>query len=442
MQAKLYSILIMLFASAACTAQPTSPNIFTLDECIAYAIKHQASYNKSVIDLSIAKKNKLIALSSWLPQITLNANYQHYLELPTSFLRVGGSLQAIKTGVANSSTPQLTVTQNLFSNDALLAAKTAALYQQVAKETEALSKVSLVVDVSTAYYNVLLAVDKMKIIQEDTLRLRKNYNDALYRYNGGIADKVDFKQASISLNNSVSQLYSATQNVNVAYSSLKSTMGVPLTDNITVKADTTALMQQVYTDTTIPPVMYKRPEYRLLLLTKNIQHETTQYYKTGFIPTLSAFYTYNNQFQNSNFSDLYKAAYPNSLAGLQLSVPIFSGQKRINNLQVAKLQEEKTDWDKTNLEIGIYSEFVSALGNYKSNLKLLNTNKENVRLAREVYEIVKLQYNEGIKKYIEVVLAESDLQTAELNYVNMLYQTIQSKIELDRTRGEIDTNKY
>jgi len=173
---------------------------------------------------------------------------------------------------------------------------------------------------------------------------------------------------------------------------------------------------------------------------RRIMHETTAYYQLGFLPSLSAFYNYNYEFENNKFSDLFGKAYPYSLFGLQLNIPIFTGFRRNENVHKSKLQERRIDWDEVNLKLEIYSEYKQALANYKSNLYFLRSQGENVQMALEVYNIVKLQYREGVKPYLDVIVAESDVQESEINYLNALFQLLESKIDLERAMGDIPTD--
>ena len=415
----------------------TAMHSFSLKDCIVYALKNQPAVNQSRIDEQIAKTNKAIAISGWMPQITGGANYQHYIDLPTTFLRTNGTLNPIKTGVANSSNPQVTVNQNIFSNDVLLAGKTARLNIAASKENTKAVKIDLVSNVSKAFYDILLSAERINVYREDTARLKKNQADAYHRYMSGIADKVDYKQATIALNNSLSQLKTATEGIEAKYAALKQLMGAQPDQRITVNFDTTQMMQDIYVDTLAQLRIEKRIEYQQLQLAKMIQHQTTMYYHNGFIPTLSAFYNYNYQYLSDNSSDLYSKAYPNSLFGVTLSVPIFSGLKRVENLRKSKLQEDRIDWDEVNLKLGIHAEYKEALAGYKSSLYYMHTQSENVSMAREVYNIVKLQYSEGIKAYLDVIVAESDLQTSEINYLNSLFQVLESKLNLEQAMGDI-----
>jgi outer membrane protein len=63
--------------------------------------------------------------------------------------------------------------------------------------------------------------------------------------------------------------------------------------------------------------------------------------------------------------------------------------------------------------------------------------KENLALAREVYDVIQLQYRSGIKTYLEVINSETDLRTAQINYYNALYGVLASKIDVQRALGQL-----
>ena len=85
----------------------------------------------------------------------------------------------------------------------------------------------------------------------------------------------------------------------------------------------------------------------------------------------------------------------------------------------------------------ISSEYTNALAQYVSNLNQLNVTKANVVIAKKIFNTVKYQYDKGIKAYIEVIVSETDLRTAELTYLDMLFQLIASKLDLEKSLGLI-----
>ena len=63
--------------------------------------------------------------------------------------------------------------------------------------------------------------------------------------------------------------------------------------------------------------------------------------------------------------------------------------------------------------------------------------RDNVKMAQRVYYVVELQYKQGIVAYLNVITAQSNLITSETSYINALFQTLSSKIDLEKAMGDI-----
>jgi outer membrane protein TolC len=125
------------------------------------------------------------------------------------------------------------------------------------------------------------------------------------------------------------------------------------------------------------------------------------------------------------------------MIGLTLSLPVFTGLARIHNLRRSSLQEQMLSWSEVNLKSVIYSEYATALSNYRSNIYNMRQMKDNVDLAKRVYFVVDLQYKQGIVPYLNVITAETNLRTSALTYLNALFQVLSSKIDWQKAMGEI-----
>jgi outer membrane protein TolC len=61
-----------------------------------------------------------------------------------------------------------------------------------------------------------------------------------------------------------------------------------------------------------------------------------------------------------------------------------------------------------------------------------------MELAKEVYDLVQLQYRSGIKTYLEVITSETDLRSARINYYNTMYLLLSSKIDVQKALGQLN----
>lgn len=423
------------------TGKNSTGQFLTLRQCIDYALLHQPALNRSLINVNITKTTNAISLSGWLPQVNAAGNLIHYIKAPGSNTTVttGNSTTGISSrgNTTNSFIPGITVSQAIFSPTLLYAARTNRLYVKQAQQITDSTKIFLVTSVSKSFYNLLLTLEQINVLREDTTRLGKSLRDAYHQYKGGIVDETDYEQASITLNNSMAQLKLANENVIPQYATLKRVMGYPPENQFNVSFDTTEMARNIHIDTLQQLLYEKRIEYQQIATNKRLQSETINYYKYSFLPTLSAFYNYNLVFQNSQLSNLLGSSYPNSLIGLSISIPIFTGFARLHYLHRARLQEQLINWNEVDLKSQIYFEYTTALANYKSNFYNLLLLQRNVNLAKRVYFVVNLQYRQGIVPYLNVITAESNLITSEIGYLNALFQVLSNKIDLEKAMGNI-----
>lgn len=197
---------------------------------------------------------------------------------------------------------------------------------------------------------------------------------------------------------------------------------------------------EILLDTTAAVSVSNRIEFQQLETSKKIQQLNTQYFKWTYLPSVSAFYNYAFNYRNDKFSKLYNDNFPGSVAGLNLSFSIFDGFKRKKQVNKSRLQEERIDWDIKNLENSINTEYALSKATYNANLNDWKTAKENVELSKEVYETIKLQYDEGITKYLDLMTAENDLKITQFNYLSALYALLSSKLDVQKAVGAIQTN--
>jgi outer membrane protein TolC len=435
------SLILSLFAFSQTGSPSDTSQALTLDQCVGYALKHQPAVNQSLIGVEIARTTNSINLAGWLPQAGVSGNLTHYLTLPTSFVKnSGGTTVQQKTGVVNTFVPALSVTQTIFNPSLLYAANSAHLYVQQAEQITDSTKIGVVATVSKTFYNLLLTLEQINVLKEDTARLTKSLHDTYHQYVSGIVDETDYDEAAIALNNSKAQLKQATENITPQYAALKQVMGYPPERQFNVLFDTVQMVKDIAFDTTQALKYEQRIEFQQLQTSKKLQGQLIDYYKKAWLPSLGAFFDYDYAFQSSSLGSLFSNAYPYSYVGLSLSVPIFTGFARINNLHRARLQGQLLDWEQVSLKSAIYSEYTTAMANYKSNLYDLYSSRENVGLARKTYDIVYLQYQQGVVAYLNVITAESNLITSEIGYLNALFQLLSSKIDLEKSVGIIPVN--
>lgn len=435
-QSCIIALAILIFPYLLSAQQKPEDSLLqnaTIENCIQYAVQHNPNLQNAKINEDITEAIIKSKLADWYPQVNFNYNLQHNFQLPT--FNFNGNLA--HSGTKNTSNTGFGITQNIFNRDVLLASRTSTDIRLSANENTKAQKINISVLVSKAFYDQILTIQQLRVIEEDIVRNEQSAKDAFYQYQSGLVDKTDYKRATIALNNSKAQKIFSEQSLKGKSAYLKELMGYPDSENIKLVYDTTAMEKEIYIDTLQSLDYNSRIEMQQLQTQKKLQQYNLQYYKWSFLPDVYAFGNYNLNFLNNQFSKLYSASYPNSFMGITLSLPIFQGGKRLQQIKQAQLQIRQVDNDMMSFQNQINTQYQQAMASYKSNLYNFFSLKENLSLANEVYDVIRLQYRSGVKAFLEVINAETDLRTAQINYYNALYEVLSSKIDVAQALGNI-----
>lgn len=429
-----------VFAQKTTVRQQQTLSNATLQECIDYALSNKPGVQQSLIDEEIGERDIKSALSGWLPQINGNGTVNHNFKQQSQILTTNGQSSLLTFGGKNTSSFVLQADQQFLNAGLIQASKSAKYYRQQYKQNTENTKINTVVDVSKAFYDILTSKEQLNIISENISRLEKQFKDASSQYDAGLVDKTDFQRAQISLSNSKADRKRTEELLKYKYAYLRELIGYSADKPFDLSFTSTDMEKDVMIDTAQLLNYQNRIEYRLLETQRQLQKITTSYNKWSYAPTLSGFINYGWNYQNNQLDRLYDQTYPSSLVGLKLTVPIFLGGKRTQEIKKSQLQERRIDLDLVNTKNKINTQYEQSIATYKANLNDLNTNKSNVDISREVYNTIKLQYDEGIKTYLDLMTSETDLRTAQLNYLNSLYNLLASKLDVKQALGTITVN--
>lgn len=412
----------------------TTTDNLTLEQCLDFALKNRAAVEQALIDEAIGERAIRSNLSGWFPQIAGRFGGTHNILLQQQPF----GDQIITLGQKYTSVVALEASQAIFNSELLLASRAAKFTRQQLDQQLVNTKINTVVEVSKAFYNILLTQEQLRILEVNLVRQEKQFNDARSRYEVGLVDKTDYQRAAITLANIRSDKKRTQEGIKAKFAYLKQLMGYPTEKEVQLVYDYNRMQQEVLVDTTEMIRFENRIELQQLQTQRELLVLNTAFNRWSFLPTVSAVGNYNLLYFNNEFSNLYNQSYPTSSVGLQVSLPLFQGTRRTQNLRIAQLQEQRLDVAIEDTRKVLHTEYQAALANYKSDYMEWQTLQNNLQMAQEVYDIIKLQYDEGVKAYVDLIVAESELRATQLNYYNALYNLMASKLDYQRALGNIN----
>lgn len=424
------------------TAKP--PYNFSLQDCINYAYEHQDTVLNAGLDIKSAEYKVKETTGIGLPQISGSATFQDYVKIPTTLLpgqffgQPAGTFIPVQFGVKYQSGLGLNLSQILFDGSYLVGLKASRTYKELSQRNYTRSKIETHINVTKAYYQVLVSNEQIKLLDADINQLKEQVDQTVAQNKQGFVEKIDVQRIQVQYNNLSTSRENTIRLLALNYQLLKFQMGMPVNEaiNLSDKLESINLTDDISSvgDTTF---YRNRIEYGLAETQKKLNELDVANKKAHYYPTLTLNGNYTSSYQNNSFSDLYSRNFPSSYFGLTLNVPIFSGGQRINQLRQSKIAVLKSQNDLDNLKNAITLQANGAQITYINGLRSLDNQKQNQQLAQEVLRVSKIKYAQGVGSSIEVTQAQTSLEDADNKYIQSLYDALVSKVDLDKAYGRI-----
>jgi outer membrane protein TolC len=147
-------------------------------------------------------------------------------------------------------------------------------------------------------------------------------------------------------------------------------------------------------------------------------------FRNGYLPRING--------EVPAFSDDFKI---NSLVGIKLTVPIYSGKRANMQQSIAKLQQERITFQKEDLQTRLAYELRQGEANLGILQAKLATQKKVIEQAKYAYQLGEVRYREGTIKQLELDQIQNLLEEAQLQEENFKFQFKLQQLDLLKTQG-------
>lgn len=443
----------MVLKGLAQQAPPNNgPHSFSLQDCINYAYEHQDSVKNAKLDVASANYKVKETIGQGLPQVNGSVSFQDFLRAPAT---IGPDFQAFAAGKAPDPNAQLVVypfgavqynntytlqaSQLLFSGSFLVGLKAVKTFKELSERSLTRSKIQTNVAVTKAYYQVLVNNEQIRLLDANINQLKQQVNETTQSNKQGFVEKIDVDRITVQYNNLVTNRENVARSLTLGYAMLKFQMGMPIEEELTLTDKLADVkLTQAATEAAVDTNFYRnRIEYSLLETNKRLNELDVMSKKAEFLPTVSANAAFNAVYQENQTRYLYSHPYPNSLVGLSINIPIFSGFQRLNRLRQSQIEVQKSDNMLANAKNGLSLQATAARVTFVNSLKSLENQKRNQTLANDVLRVSRIKYQQGVGSSIEVTQAQTALETSNNDYIQALYDALINKVNLDQAYGRI-----
>jgi outer membrane protein TolC len=435
-------LLFFLSGKFVFSQTDTSELKISLKQAQDYAIRNNKMVISARLGVEESRRSVWEAISSALPQVSTSGSFTDNLKLmttllPGEFFGQPGTKIPVTFGSQFNSSASLTASLLLFNAPLYIGIETSKLATRLSQENLQKSESDTRESVATAYYLILVSEKSLQILNGNIANLNETLKSTRSMYAAGMAESTDVDQMVSNLTNVENSRSALQRTIELNYNLLRFQLGVsPQTDitltetleSLTSEINVEALLSQDFDYT-------KHIDFQLVSGQEQISSLMLKTQKAAVLPTLSGFYNYGTNGMGDKLNKL--SWFPNSMAGLQLSVPIFASGQRYSKIKKAQISLDRArntkDMVAEQLQIQekqLRYNLVNANQQYKSQ-------KDNVEVAGRVYTSTENKFRQGMASSLDLTQANSLYLQAENNYVSALMNLLQTKLALDKLLNNI-----
>ena len=428
---RIKGFLILTFL-CICTLISAQNKLWSLEDCIQYAIEHNISIKQLVIQKNSAEVDLNTAQMSRLPNLNANGGQNwNFGRTQTQSGLYENQSQSNTNFSIGSSIPLFTGFRipNEIDRSKL---ELEASVQNLEKAKEDLS-----LNIASLFLQVLFNKELLKISQEQLALGQTQIERTGILVDEGKVPPSQIYDIEAQVANDRVSVIQAENNLRLALLDLAQSLELEQNADFDIIVPAFGDVVTEYMSSVQPPQMVFdnavqiKPGIKVQELRVQSAEKTLAIAKSGYLPTLNLsmgygtnyFYLYNKDFSNRPLSDQIKNNAGQSI-GLSLNIPIFNRFSVRNQTKNARFNIENQQLALENARKSLYKEIetaylnaLSAQEKYKASQQAIKSTSESFYFAKERYEIGKSTPFEFNEARTRLARSQSEEVQAKYDYI-------------------------
>lgn len=424
----------------AIAVQASAQMTLTVEDAVNIALSENPTIKVAELEVQRYDYVKRETWGNLLPQVSASGQYTRSIVKQEMAKGISFGADNTLTATGNVSLPLFapTVYRTLKMNRTQLAS---------AVEAARASRINLVAEVKKAFYNIQLAEQSLSVLLESEKTIKRTVDDTKSKFDNGLASEYDLLTAQVQLSNLQPTIVESRNSIEVSKLLLKMYLSIPENVAVEVSGNLDSMRDAVVDASSLSTDISGNTSLRSLDLQVELLERQLKLNNASRLPTLSAFGTVTltgNDMGKFSFGEDGTAAAATSnpfywqhpvSAGLQLSVPIFSGLTKSskarqikNNMAQVRLQRDYAVRSTT-------VELQTSINNLIAARETMYAQEQTVAQAVKAYAISDTRYRAGAGTILELNSAQLSMTQAQLSFSQAIYNYLSAKADYDKVIG-------
>ncbi|MCC7030343.1 MAG: TolC family protein [Chitinophagaceae bacterium] len=397
----------------------------TLSQAISSGLANRKTILAGKLDAALSRLQTKALYRQYFPQVSAQYQYLYNPILQTSILPIGvfnpaypaDATKSVQFGTKWTQSAGLTATFPIVDLSIQRSIDEARLQERILAFSQEQSEYEFAFSIAQTYIDIYLDEAKMRSLASDTSRTYITYILLSDKFDEKRLLKSDLNQARINHNNVVQLLSDGTARLYQDKVYLLFLMGTMDIEKLDFDIDTSFLVSYSVTNNINTAEVNQLPDVQHLTLQSEFTRLQARSARAKCLPTVGfKGYLGANQFANAFKPAAVNTWFGLSYAGLEIKVPILSGESTHNKIRQLNIQSNQYLLLKEDKMLEYSKDVITAklkIGNAQSQLRM---QEENIALSAESIGIFQARVNEGQASVSSLNLEEANIQTLKANY--------------------------
>ena len=399
----------------------------SLAEAEEYALQQNRSLKNASLAVQEAYAARWQTIAAMLPQVDGSYSYSNYLGYSATMSTAMGEF---KIDMPNVGALGVTASMGLNAQAIIgvLLNNIAIDMKKIALEQ---SESQLTGSVMSAYVSVLALQSIAGLLDSSLVNIQELETITQHAVNAGAAEQTAADQIRVRVNTLKNSINMQRYSIELAMSSLKVLLDVPVETELTLTEDLDAVLSPERVLTLLAENFSIDNNLNYQLLQKQVELAKKNVHMAGWAygPTLSVAYNYTDQHY---YGEGGMRMTPPNVIQLSVRMPLWSSGKRAAGVVEKKiaLEEAKNTLSETtaNLEIQYHQLCFNLTNAYDTYLN----EKDNIEVSQRVFASATNKYKYGASSNMELTNASNDLINAQSSYVQAILSLVNAQVELEK----------
>jgi outer membrane protein TolC len=440
----LVSLLLAIglpITASVTNAVPLPSGPLTLDQALEFALAHNVTLRKGRQDLEEAQGLAIQQRAARLPRLAATGAYQQLDEARIERVQFSAAQPATPFLNNQSWNANLVVTQPIYAGGKYNSmARSSRLTREAALASYQALVANTLLEVRTAYSDVLLAVEQIVVQEASKKLLERELETARRSLEAGTVPKFNVLRAEVELANALPPLIRARNQERISRNTLALLLGcdIPADSGVDIPLRTADSLKaepfEVSVGAALNAAWVRRPEIKAAQSASQLRHEEVLQTRADLLPSLSGTAGYG--VQNRNFIRELDQTLDGWTVGVQANWLLFDFGQTQAKVNMARAREEQARLEVEDVRRRIELEVRTAFSLFMESKEVLVSQTRVIEQAEEAVRLVTARAEAGSSTQLEVLSAQTALKLSRTQYSQALRDYTVARAKLERAMGE------